>query len=99
MSEERRPQQRRWAAWAPKIRRRLPAMTLSPSRDYRHGQLRPSPSAHRVKEAVDRVHERRQADPKMLGQVRAQVVRAASPFVDGPAPVAPRVMQAAGRDL
>src|SRR5216683_4083043 len=45
-SEERRPQQRRWAAWAPKIRRRLPAMTLGTSGDYRHDQLGPYAPAH-----------------------------------------------------
>src|SRR5713226_3283227 len=99
VSEERRPQQRRWAAWTPKIRRRLPAMTLRASCDYRHDQLRPCPSAHRVEEAVDRAHKRLEPDAPMLGQVWTQVVRAASPLVDSSAPVAPRVMKAARRDL
>src|SRR5260370_35624225 len=74
-------------------------MTLRASRDYRHDQLRPCPSSHRAEEFVDRIYERRQPDAPMLGQVRAQVVRAASPLVDSSAPVAPRVVKAARRDL
>src|SRR5229473_6207804 len=60
VSEERRPQQPRWAAWTPKIRRRLPAMTLRASRDYRHDQLGPCVPAHGREVAVDQAHERRE---------------------------------------
>src|SRR5713101_9595663 len=90
---------RQWAAWAPKIRRRLPAMTLGTSGDYRHDQLGPYAPAHGRKVAVDRAHERREIQPSMVGQIRPQVIAPATPFVHRSAPVPPRIVQAPGRDL